>query len=85
MTDQSPREQRGQVDEWTRHLWHVSQHNLMVIGLGGRIQQIVHEMREAAGLPGFGWNTAFPDAEFGQCTVHVEGCAGQETHDAAQA
>jgi hypothetical protein len=71
----------AQVDQWTRHLWHVSQHNKMVIVLGGRLQQIVHEMRDAAGLPEFGWNTAFPDADFGQCTVHVEGCAGQETHN----
>jgi hypothetical protein len=69
------------IDQWTRHLLHVSQHNRMVIGLGGRIQQIAQEMREAAGLPAFGWNTAFDDAEFGECSVHVEGCQGQETHD----
>lgn len=68
------------IDRWTRHLWHVSQHNRMVIGLGGRIQRIVHEVRAAVGLPEFGWNTAFPDAEFSECTVHVEGCPGQETH-----
>ncbi len=72
------------VDRWTRHLWHVSQHDKMIIGLGGRVQDIVHEMRQTAGLPEFGWNTAFPDAEFGECTVHVEGCRGQETHTEAQ-
>jgi hypothetical protein len=71
-----------QVDLWTRRLWHVSQHDRMVIGLGGRIQQVVHEMRAASGLEEFGWNTAFPDGEFGECTVHVSGCAGQETHHA---
>jgi len=54
----------------------------MVIGLAGRIQRVVDEMRETAGLPAFGWNTAFPDAEFGECTVHVEGCRGQEHHAA---
>jgi len=68
------------VDRWTRHLWHTSQHNRMVIGLAGRIQQQVDEMREAAGLPPFDLDTAFPDAEFGECTVHVEGCQGQEHH-----
>lgn len=68
------------VDQWTRHLWHTSQHNRMVIALGGRIQCVVDEMREAAGLEAFGWNTAFPDAEFGECTVHTDGCQGQETH-----
>jgi hypothetical protein len=71
---------RAMTDRWTRHLWHTSQHNRMVIGLAGRIQEVVDEMRAAAGLEPFGWNTAFPDAEFGQCTVHVEDCAGQETH-----
>ena len=80
MSGDSDRVTAALVDQWTRHLWHISQHNKMVVALGGRIQQVVHEMREAAGLPEFGWNTAFPDAEFGQCTVHVEGCAGQETH-----
>ena len=69
-----------QVDQWTRHLWHASQHNRMVIGLAGRLQQIAAEMREAAGLAEFGLDTAFPDAQFGQCSVHVEGCTGQETH-----
>lgn len=68
------------IDRWTRHLWHTSQHNRMVIGLAGRIQRQVNEMRKAAGLPKFGWNTAFPDTEFGECSVHVEGCQGQETH-----
>jgi hypothetical protein len=69
------------IDRWTRHLWHTSQHNRMTIGLAGRIQQQVDAMRETAGLPAFGWDTAFPDAEFGECSVHVEGCQGQETHD----
>ena len=68
------------IDRWTRHLLHVSQHNRMVIGLGGRIQRLAGEMRAAAGLPAFGWNDAVPDAEFGECSVHVEGCRGQETH-----
>jgi hypothetical protein len=71
------------VDRWTRHIWHVSQHGKMTIGLAGRLQKIVDEMRDAAGLPEFGWNTAFPDADFGECSVHVEGCGGQETHDEA--
>jgi hypothetical protein len=56
----------------------------MVIDLGGRIQQVVHDMRAAAGLPEFGWNTAFLDAEFGECTVHAGGCGGQETHLVAE-
>ena len=72
------------IDRWTRHLWHTSQHNRMVIDLGGRIQQVVHDMRAAAGLPEFGWNTAFLDAEFGECTVHAGGCGGQETHLVAE-
>lgn len=69
-----------QVDRWTRHLWHVTQHDRMVIGLGGRIQELVGQMRTAAGLAPFGWDTAFPDAEFGRCSVHVSDCAGQQTH-----
>ncbi len=73
----------GVVDRRTRRFWHVSQHGKMMIGLAGRLQRIVDEMREAVGLPGFEWNTAFPDAEFGECSVHVEGCRGQETHSAS--
>ena len=69
------------LDQWTRHLWHISQHGKMAIGLAGRIEQVVREMRAVAGLPEFGWNAAFPDAEFGECSVHVEGCQGQETHE----
>jgi hypothetical protein len=69
-----------QVDRWTRHILHVSQHSRMVIGLGGRLQKIAGEMRAAVGLKPFGWNTSFPDADFGECSVHVEGCRGQETH-----
>lgn len=71
------------IDRWTRHLWHTSQHDDMVIGLAGRVQRVADEMRTAAGLPVFEWNTALPDAEFGECTVHVDGCAGQETHERA--
>lgn len=69
-----------QVDRWTRHLLHVSQHNAMVIGLAGRIQRVVADMRRASGLPGFAWDDSVPDAEFGECSVHLSGCAGQETH-----
>ena len=69
-----------QADRWTRHLLHVSQHNNMPIALGGRLQRVASEMRQAAGLPEFGWNDAIPDAEFGECSVHVSGCHGQETH-----
>jgi hypothetical protein len=69
-----------QVDDWSSHLWHTSQHNRMVIGLAGRLQALANEMRVAAGLEEFGWNTSFPDERFGECSVHVEGCAGQETH-----
>lgn len=69
------------IDRWTRHLLHVSMHNKMIIGLGGRIQDIAQEMRAAIGLPAFGWGDWIPDAEFGECTVHVEGCRGQETHE----
>lgn len=70
------------MDGWTRHLWHISQHNHMIIGLAGRIQDIVEQMRAAAGLPEFGWDTAFADSEFGECSVHVSGCPGQHTHEA---
>ena len=72
---------REDVDHWTRHLLHVSQHNRMVIGLGGRVQRIAEDMRAAVGLPAFGWNDCVPDAEFGECSVHVEGCQGQEIHE----
>lgn len=68
------------VDRWSRHLWHTSQHNGMPIFLGGRLQEQANEMRRAAGLVPFGWGNAFPDAEFGECSVHSDGCAGQETH-----
>jgi Family of unknown function (DUF6221) len=37
------------------------------------------EWGEAAGLPEL---DSCPDAEFGQCSVHVSACPGQETHDA---
>lgn len=69
-----------QVDDWSTHLWHASQHDKMIIGLGGRLQALANEMRVAVGLEEFGWNTSFPDERFGECSVHVEGCAGQETH-----
>lgn len=68
------------IDRWSRRVWHVSQHNRMVIGLAGRLQKLANEMREAIGLEPFGWNDAVLDAEFGECSVHVEGCLGQETH-----
>lgn len=70
------------IDEWSAHLWHVSQHSRMVIALAGRLQDLANEMRRSVGLPEFGWTTAFPDARFGECSVHVEDCAGQETHTA---
>lgn len=70
----------ARIDEWSAHLWHTSQHNRMVIGLAGRLQGLANEMRAAGGLEEFGWNTSFPDERFGECTVHVEGCRGQETH-----
>jgi hypothetical protein len=68
------------TDRWTRHLLHISQHSRMTIGLAGRIQQVANEMRKAARLPEFDWNSSVPDAEFGECSVHVEDCRGQETH-----
>ena len=69
-----------QVDVWTRHIWHVSQHDAMTIALAGRLQDITGGMREAAGLEPFDAGAAFPDAEFGECSVHASGCRGQETH-----
>jgi len=72
---------RDGVSSWSRHLLHASQHNNMQIALGGRIQGVAAEMREAVGLPEFGWNDTVPDAEFGECTVHASSsCRGQETH-----
>lgn len=71
---------KQQVDQLTRHLLHISQHNRMVIGLGGRVQDVVAEMRAAVGLEAFGWNDFVHDYEFGQCSVHVEDCEGQHTH-----
>lgn len=68
------------VDRWSRHLLHTSQHNGMPIFLGGRLQEQANEMRRASGLEPFGWGDTFPDAEFGECSVHSNGCAGQETH-----
>ena len=68
------------VDRWSKHLWHTSQHNRMVIGLAGRMQDLANEMREAVGLEPLGWNDAFPDEMFGECTVHIEDCEGQHTH-----
>lgn len=68
------------VDAWSKHIWHVSQHNQMVIGLSARLQGIANEMRMAAGLPEFGWNDSVSDEVFQQCSVHVTGCAGQQTH-----
>jgi hypothetical protein len=72
---------RDAVNAWSRHLLHTSQHNNVQIALAGRIQGVAGEMREAVGLPEFGWNDAVPDAEFGECTVHASAsCRGQETH-----
>jgi hypothetical protein len=72
---------RDGVNRWSRHLLHTSQHGSMQIALGGRIQGVAEEMREAVGLPEFGWNDAVPDAEFGECSVHASGsCRGQGTH-----
>jgi hypothetical protein len=72
---------RDSVNTWSRHLLHTSQHGNMQIALGGRIQGVAEEMRQAVGLPEFGWNDAVPDAEFGECSVHASGgCRGQETH-----
>lgn len=68
------------VDRRSRHLWHTSQHNHMPIFLGGRLQEQANKMREAVGLEPLGWGDAIPDAEFGECSVHSDGCAGQETH-----
>jgi len=71
---------RNGINGWSRHLLHASQHNNMQIALGGRIQRVADEMREAVGLPAFGWNDAVPDAEFGECSVRASGCRGQEAH-----
>lgn len=68
------------VDRYTRRLWHTSQHDKAVIWLGGRIQEDVHDLRAAFGLPGLGWNDSVPDEEVGRCSVHIDGCAGQHTH-----
>lgn len=68
------------VDEWSTHLWHTSQHGSMVIALAGRLQALANEMRTAAGLEPFGWNDAFPDDRFGECSVHAMDCEGQHTH-----
>jgi hypothetical protein len=70
------------IDGWSSHLLHTSQHNRMPIALGGRLQRLANEMRSAADLEPFGWNDAFPDARFGECTVHMTDCTGQETHEA---
>lgn len=70
----------ARVDEWSAHLLHTSQHDRIPIGLARRLQKLANEMREEAGLRPFGWNDAFPDARFGECTVHLDDCAGQEVH-----
>ena len=71
---------KADVDRWSRHLLHTSQHNSMPIFLGGRLQKQANGMRKAVGLEPFGWGDAIPDAEFGECSVHHD-CLGQETHD----
>lgn len=71
---------RETVERMSRRLLHTSQHNKSPIFIGGRIQDDINELRRAAGLPEFAWGDSVPDAEVGRCTVHSEGCAGQETH-----
>jgi len=45
----------AQIDRWTRHLWHTSQHDRMPIGLTGRLQDLVREVHGARrGLRGAG-------------------------------
>lgn len=68
------------VERWSRHLLHTSQHDRMVIGLAGRLQDLANEMRESVGLKPFGWGDMVLDAEFKECSVHVSDCLGQETH-----
>lgn len=80
MSEQSAEKDALDVDRWSRHLWHTSQHNRMPIFLGGRLQDQANEMRRAAGLEPLNWGDAFPDALFGECSVHSDECQGQETH-----
>lgn len=40
-----------QIDKWTTHLWRISQGDHMRIDDAGDLQDIVDEMRLAAGLP----------------------------------
>lgn len=68
------------IDKWSQHLWHVSQHNHIVIGLSARLQRIAQEMRASVGLQLFGWNDIVDDSVFNECSVHVSDCAGQHTH-----
>ncbi len=68
------------IERWSRHLLHTSQHNSMIMGLGGRLQRQANEMRKAIFLERFGWGDAIVDAEFEECSVHVDNCKGQETH-----
>lgn len=70
---------RIDVDRWSRHLWHTSQHNNMPIFLGVRLQEQANAMRISAGLKPLGWVDSVPDVEFGECSVHSDGCAGQES------
>ena len=74
-------EEQLDVDRWSKHMWHTSQHNSMPIFLGGRLQSQANEMRKRVGLPELGWNDAFPDDDFEECSVHSDGCKGQETHE----
>jgi hypothetical protein len=74
---------QADIDRWSKHLWHTSQHNRIVIALAGRLQDLANEMRESVGLEPFGWNDAFPDDMFNECTVHVDDCEGQHTHPSA--
>lgn len=69
------------IERATRRLLHTSQHNRCPIFIAGRIQDDVNELRQAAGLPVFDWNSSVPDDEVGRCSVHSRSdCLGQETH-----
>lgn len=43
------------IDQWTRRLFRTSQDDKIITRLSGEIQEVVNEMRKAAGLPLFGW------------------------------
>ena len=72
---------KGDIDRFTRRVWHTSQHNKCVIWLSGRLQEDANQLRVAAGLAEFGWNDAVDDEEVGRCSVHPDDCVGQHTHN----